>query len=72
MKDRTFRARLARACRVIADVRDVPTPEVRRLADRSALLSIPASEARTLRAVANSREARDGRAYVARSRTRGR
>jgi hypothetical protein len=71
MTDRTFRARLASACRTIASVRGTPTPEVRRLADRAPLLSIPRSEARTLRAVANSREAREAsrsqRPYVARS-----
>jgi hypothetical protein len=63
--------KLAQACRIMADVRDVPTADVRAMADRAPLLAMPASEARTLRAVAGSREARDGartgRAYVARS-----
>lgn len=71
MTDRTFRARLARACRIVASVRGVPTPEVRRLADNRALLAIPRSEARVYRAVAGSREAREAsrsqRPYVARS-----
>jgi hypothetical protein len=67
-------ARLAQACRTIAGLRDVPTPEVRRMADNRALLAIPRGEARTMRAVANSREARDAsrsqRPYVARSASR--
>lgn len=70
MTSRTFRARLARACRVIAGTRDVPTAEVQRLADRARLLAIPPGEARVYRAVANNRASREasriGRPYVAR------
>lgn len=63
---------LADACRTIASVRDTPTDEINRMADNRALLSIPAREAQTLRAVADLREARADRgterAYVARGR----